>query len=87
MRRGVRIWLLGILAALIVGGANGCTSAFAANMIAPETFNIDGGVTKLIQLVLANVVVGGGLGVAAFLMRSPLPPSLAKGLALPPAKD
>lgn len=87
MRRGLRIWLLGILAALVSGGANGCTSAFAANMIAPDTFNMDGGLTKLMQLVLANVIVGGGLGVAAFLMKSPLPPSLAKGLALPPAKD
>ena len=75
MNNGLRLWLRGLLAALITGGSSGVTSALGANLVAPETFTLADGVGK--TLALAGMVAGVSAvnGVAAYLKQSPLPPA------------
>lgn len=58
-------WLKGLISAVIGGAAN----AFTASWISPETFNLDEGLPKLLQMAAAGAVLAAG----AYLKQSPLP--------------
>lgn len=60
-----RVWLHGLIAAFIGGGAN----AIAAAAIAPDEFNLNTGLRKLGILFL----VSGILNAAGYLKQSPVP--------------
>lgn len=60
------VWLHGLFAAFIGGGAN----ALAAAIIDPAAFNIHEGLRKLLSLALAS----GMISAAMYLKQSPLPP-------------
>jgi hypothetical protein len=67
------IWLRGILAAGICGGANGVITGLAAIQIHPEHFNLGGGLHLTLVLAGVSAMVSGITGVAAYLKKSPLP--------------
>lgn len=66
-----RIWIEGLVAALIGGAANAVTVI----VVDPLNFNLGEGLGKLLQVV----AVGGLVAVAAFLKQSPIPKAEQEG--------
>lgn len=60
-----KLWLHGLAAAFIGGAAN----AISNIAVAPETFNFEAGLKKL----LMSALVSGVLGAALYLKKSPVP--------------
>lgn len=69
-------WLYGLFAALIGGGASAVTSAVTASMIAPDTFNLAGGMSKTLSLIGVTFALNGVLNMFFYLKQQPLPPIL-----------
>ena len=61
----MKIWIEGLLAALIGGGAN----AITVIVVDPLNFNLGEGLPKLLQVVAVGAIVAA----AAFLKQSPIP--------------
>lgn len=61
----MKIWIEGLLAALIGGGANAVTVI----VVDPLAFNLGEGLPKLLQVVTVGAIVAA----AAFLKQSPIP--------------
>ena len=74
LSKSARLWLHGLGAALVSGGAGGMSASLGANLIAPETFNIQDGIGKMLALAGMVAAVSAVNGVAAYLKQSPLPP-------------
>ena len=66
-----RVWLEGLVAALIGGGANAVTVI----VVDPLAFNLGEGLPKLLQVV----AVGSIVAAAAFLKQSPIPKAEKEG--------
>ena len=61
----MKIWIEGLLAALVGGGANAVTVI----VVDPLNFNLGDGLPKLLQVVAVGAIVAA----AAFLKQSPIP--------------
>lgn len=61
----MKIWIEGLLAALVGGGANAVTVI----VVDPLNFNLGEGLPKLLQVVAVGAIVAA----AAFLKQSPIP--------------
>lgn len=72
------VWLHGLLAAFIGGGAAAVSSGFVAVMQTPEQYNLQGGLPNLIRMVAGVFVINGLIISAAYLQRSPLPQLMEK---------
>ena len=70
---GWEIWLRGVAAAAIAGGANGVITGFAAVGIDPEHFNLAAGMRATLAIAGVSAVMSSIIGVAAYLKQSPLP--------------
>lgn len=68
----IEIWLKGLLAAAISGGAGGVLTGFAAVGIDPQHFNLQTGIGATLRIAAA-AVINAVIGVAAYLQKSPLP--------------
>lgn len=71
--RNVELWLRGILAACVSGGAGGILTGFAAVGIEPSHFNLTTGFKNTVHMALAAALINAIIGVAAYLQKSPLP--------------
>ena len=60
-----KLWAKGLIAAIISAAANAVTGT----IVAPETFNLQDGWTKLVALIVVNAIVGA----AMYLKQSPIP--------------
>jgi hypothetical protein len=69
----IEIWLRGILAAAISGGAGGVLTGFAAVGIDPQHFNLQSGAGATLRIAAAAALINSVIGVAAYLQKSPLP--------------
>jgi len=67
------MWVKGILAAAISGGAGGILTGLAAVGIDPQHFNLQAGMGATIRIGGAAAVINSIIGVAAYLQKSPLP--------------
>src|SRR5213080_3976825 len=67
------LWLKGILAAAISGGAGGVLTGFAAVGIDPQHFNLQAGIGATLRIAAAAALINAVIGVAAYLQKSPLP--------------
>jgi len=67
------IWLRGMAAAVISGGANGAITGFAAIGIDPSHFNLAAGFGHTLSLAGVSSIMSAFIGVAAYLKQSPLP--------------
>jgi hypothetical protein len=67
----MKIWIEGLLAALIGGGANAVTVI----VVDPLNFNLGEGLPKLLQVVAVGAIVAA----AAFLKQSPIPQAEKEG--------
>ena len=69
----MHIWLKGVLAAAISGGAGGVLTGFAAVGIDPQHFNLQAGIGTTMRIAAAAALINAVIGVAAYLQKSPLP--------------
>jgi hypothetical protein len=70
---GLELWLKGLAAAAIAGAANGVITGFAAVGIDPAHFNLQSGLKPTLAIAGVSALMGGIIGVAAYLKQSPLP--------------
>ena len=68
-----QIWLKGLAAAGIAGGANGVITGFAAVGIDPQHFNLQAGLRPTLAIAGVSALMSAIIGVAAYLKQSPLP--------------
>lgn len=69
-----RIWLHGLAAAFIGGGASAVSGGFANSIVDPEHFNVHGGLAHLGEVMAVTFVVSAILSVMGYLKQSPIPP-------------
>ena len=69
----VEIWLKGVVAAAISGGAGGILTGFAAVGIDPQHFNLQAGMRETLRMAAAAALINAIIGVAAYLQKSPMP--------------
>jgi hypothetical protein len=69
------IWIKGIIAAAISGGAGGVLTGLAAVGIDPQHFNLQAGMGATLHIGVAAALINAVIGVAAYLQKSPLPES------------
>lgn len=67
------IWIRGVIAAFIAGGASAVTATVAASYIAPDRFNTGNQLHNFLALAGATFVIQGAIGAFAYLSKSPLP--------------
>jgi len=77
MRRYLKLelWLKGLAAAAISGGANGIVTGFAAIGIDPGHFNLAAGFGQTLAIGGVSAAISAVLGVALYLRQSPIPPA------------
>jgi hypothetical protein len=69
----LELWVKGLIAAGIAGGANGVMTGFAAVGIDPGHFNLQAGLHSTLSIAGASAIMSSLIGVAAYLKQSPLP--------------
>ena len=69
----VELWLKGLLAAAVSGGAGGMRTGLAAVGIDPTHFNLQAGLGSTVRIGAAAALINAVIGVAAYLQKSPLP--------------
>lgn len=69
----LEIWLRGLMAAAISGGAGGVLTGLAAVGIDPQHFNLQTGMGATLRIAAAAALINAVIGVAAYLQKSPLP--------------
>ena len=69
----LEVWLKGLLAAGISGGAGGVMTGLAAVGIDPGHFNLQAGIGATVRIGFAAALINSIIGVAAYLQKSPLP--------------
>lgn len=69
----LEVWLKGMLAAAISGGAGGVLTGLAAVGLDPQHFNLQAGAGATLRIGAAAALINAVIGVAAYLQKSPLP--------------
>jgi hypothetical protein len=69
----LQIWLKGIFAAAVSGGAGGVMTGLAAVGIDPQHYNLQSGSGQTLRIGAAAAVINGVIGVSAYLQKSPMP--------------
>jgi len=69
----IEVWLKGLVAAGISGGAGGVMTGLAAVGIDPGHFNLQTGLGATMRIGAAAALINSVMGVAAYLQKSPLP--------------
>jgi hypothetical protein len=69
----IRVWIKGVAAAAISGGANGIVTGFAAIGIDPNHFNLQAGMHHTLEIGGVSAAISAVLGVALYLRQSPIP--------------
>ena len=73
MTNRIRVWLYGLGAAFIGGGASAVTAGISVNLIDPNDFNFAEGLWHTLTLMAVAFLVNGVLHVFGYLAKSPLP--------------
>lgn len=71
MRKNVRIWVHGLAAAFIGGGAGSISSGGVVTLVDPDHFRM--GSTNQIKVMISSFIFSGMLAAGAYLKQSPLP--------------
>lgn len=67
------VWLIGLLAAVIQGGAGAVTAAIGASWVAPDKFNVGSGLHDIVVLMGVVFFVNAALGFFSYLAKHPTP--------------
>lgn len=73
MRFKWELWLYGLAAATIGGGANAVSAALAVIITDPKTFNFEGGLVKVLQVAGIAFLIGGLTAFFSYLREHPVP--------------
>lgn len=73
MTKNTSLWLHGLFAALIGGGASAVTSGIVLPAMSPNSYNFSGQLLPLAKVMLGMFVVNGVIAAFAYLKQSPLP--------------
>lgn len=73
MKKGTSVWLHGLFAALIGGGASAVTSGIVLPAISPAAFNLQAQLFPLLKASVSMFVVNGLFSAFLYLKQSPLP--------------
>jgi hypothetical protein len=77
-------WFLGIMGAIISGGAGAVGSGFGSMLVDPEHFNVmQGGFKHMAVLMGATFVFSAVVSLAKFLQASPVPGIVDKSGGIP----
>jgi hypothetical protein len=74
IQKQTRLWLHGLVAAIIGGGAGAVTATFTASLFAPNEFNLGGQLVKFVELAGTTFLVNSILSACFYLKQSPVPP-------------
>jgi hypothetical protein len=69
----LEVWIKGVVAAAISGGAGGVLTGLAAVGIDPQHFNLQTGMGATLRIAATAALINSVIGVAAYLQKSPLP--------------
>lgn len=69
----LEVWIKGVVAAAISGGAGGVLTGLAAVGIDPQHFNLQTGMGATFRIAATAALINAVIGVAAYLQKSPLP--------------
>lgn len=69
----LQIWLKGMFAAAVSGGAGGVMTGLAAVGIDPQHYNLQSGSGQTLRIGAAAAVINGVIGVSPYLQKSPMP--------------
>jgi len=72
--RNFDLWLRGLIAAVVSGGAQGLLTGFAAVGLDPQHFNLNSGLGQTFKLAGISALLAALIGLAAYLKQSPVPP-------------
>ena len=67
------VWLHGLIAAFLAGGASAAAAGIGAMVIAPDKFDAGVNLTNTLKLVGTSFLISGLLGAFQRLSKSPLP--------------
>lgn len=73
LSRNTKVWLHGLVAGFISGGANGFVGSGFASVLAPDSFNLKTGIWKMLTLFVGTFIFSGFMGAMAYLKQSPIP--------------
>lgn len=73
MNKGTSVWLHGLFAALIGGGASAVTSGIVLPGLSPSAYNFQGQIFPLFKAMAAMFIVNGLFSAFLYLKQSPLP--------------
>ena len=73
MNQSVSVWLHGLIAAVVSGGASAVTAGVTLSAMDPGHFNFGADVGHTLKLMVALFVVNGALGAFGYLKQSPVP--------------
>lgn len=74
MSKSAHVWLHGLMAALIGGGASAVVSGITVSAFDPAKFNFGQDIVRLLEFMAVQFGLSGILSVFAYLKQSPLPP-------------
>ena len=74
MSKQTQVWLHGLIAAIIGGGASAVTGSVSASLIAPQQFNFGTELFHTLELMGVMFLFNGLLSMFAYLKQSPIPP-------------
>ena len=69
----LKMWLHGLVAAFIGGGAGAVSAGFSAAVLAPDQFNLSTGILPMLKLMVLTFIVSGIVAAMAYLKQSPVP--------------
>jgi hypothetical protein len=69
----LEVWIKGVVAAAISGGAGGVLTGLAAVGIDPQHFNLQTGMGATLRIAATAALINSVIGVAAYLQKSQLP--------------
>lgn len=67
------VWVTGLIAAFLAGGAAAASAGISGIVIAPDKFNLSDGLTSTLKMVGVSFVISGLFGFFQRLQKSPLP--------------
>lgn len=70
-------WLLGILGAVISGGAGAVGASIGTIVVDPAHFNLSGGLLDVLKVAGTAFVISGIISLAKYLQTQPVPPPAA----------
>lgn len=73
MKQSWSVWIKGAVAALIGGSAGSVSTTLANVAIAPDTFNMNGGLLLTLKAAGVSAAISGVLSLAMYLKQSPVP--------------